>query len=58
MFLGLCFTHFARKKKKSVELLDAVHEDEGTQVRRTRRRVISDDDVPVTEVVSAAFHPS
>ena len=39
----------------SVELLDAMQEDlEGTQVRRTRRRVISDDDVPVTEVVSAA----
>ena len=35
----------------SVELLDAMQEDlEGTQVRRTRRRVISDDDVPVTEV--------
>ena len=39
----------------SVELLDAMQEDlEDTQVRRTRRRVISDDDVPGTEVVSAA----
>ena len=38
-----------------MELLDAMEEDlEGIQVRRTRRRVISDDDLPVTEVVSAA----
>ena len=38
-----------------MELLDAMQEDlEGTQVRRTRRRVIIGDDVPVTEVVSAA----
>ena len=41
--------------KASVELLDAMQEDfEGTQVRRTRRRVISDDDRPVTQGVSAA----
>ena len=41
--------------RASVELLDATQEDlEGTQVRGTRKRVINDDDVPVTGVVSAA----
>ena len=44
--------------RTSEELMDAMQEDfEGTQVRRrTRRRVLSDDDLPLTQVLPAFPH--
>ena len=44
--------------KASEELMDAMQEDfEGTQVRRrTRRRVLGDDDLPLTQVLLAVSH--
>ena len=44
--------------KASEELMDAMQEDfEGTQVRRrTRRRVLGDDDLPLTQVLPAFSH--